>query len=85
MLLTPFLLRIITPTTQKELNVLSIEISSPTGSFLVTHSHVPIISLIRTNGSISFRDTYNKSETLAAPRGGFFQMNGTQATIILDH
>lgn len=72
MLLTPFILRIITPTQQIEQKVTTVEVTSPTGSFLVTYQHAPLISLIAQQGTLTYQDVSHAKETIVAPQGGFF-------------
>ncbi len=83
MTLKCFNLDIISPIAKESLNVLWVEIESPTGSFLVGIDHCPLISLIKQKSTIFYK-TATEEVSRKLHSGGIFQVEDNKAQIILE-
>lgn len=76
-------LEIIKPTESKKLKVLWIEVEGIHGNFIVGPDHIPLVSLLSTNGKISFELENGKKESIRI-FGGIIKIKNNKATILLN-
>jgi len=78
-----FNLDIISPIAKESLDVLWVEIESPSGSFLVGIDHCPLISLIKQKSTLLYK-TSTEEVSRKLHSGGIFEVKGNKAQIILE-
>ena len=76
-------LELIGPNLSKKFNVQWIEIESPTGSFLVGIDHCPLVSIIKQNSKIIYKE-FEGEESFIEIAGGFLSVYQNNAVILVD-
>lgn len=75
-------LEIISRTESKKINVLWLEVESPTGNFVVCPDHSPLVSLLKDRGKLRYEE-YQGNEQSIDTYGGILTVDGNKATVIL--
>lgn len=78
-----FQFEIITPQITKTIMVEWVEIESPNGSFLVGPNHSPLVSLIKNQSTITYKQTDHEPYFYTATQG-IFKVSNNKAIALLD-
>jgi F0F1-type ATP synthase epsilon subunit len=75
-------LEIISSSKNEIINVLWVEIESPTGSFVVGPDHIPLVSIMKKRGILTYKQN-NGEEVEQEVNGGIFEIYNNKAFAIL--
>lgn len=78
-----FELEIIQPSSSKRLSIFWVEVESPTGNFVVGPEHLPLVSILKKRGKLTYQ-LYNGSKVSIDIYGGIFKVANNKAIVILD-
>lgn len=80
----PFLeLQVIDPHATHTFKVLWLEVETPTGDFVVTPDHYPLISLLKHQSKLSYQTTENTNGALEIV-GGVISIESNRVLVLLD-
>ena len=74
---------IISQSKHETINVLWVEIESPTGSFIVGPNHSPLISIVKKKGILTYK-TDDLEEVTQEVCSGIFEVEDNKAVLILN-
>lgn len=74
---------VVSPTQNNTYAIAWIEISTPAGSFVVQHGHMPMIIALKENTSLPFRLENGKQEVIVVPQG-IAEITRSSVTIIIN-
>jgi len=77
-----FELEIISKTETKKVSVFWVEIESPNGNFVVGPDHIPLVSLLKDRGKLTYKE-YNGGEHSIDTYQGVFKIANNKAIVIL--
>ena len=78
-----FELAIITPTESTTVQVEWLEVDSPTGSFLVCAGHSPLVSMLKTKSSLTYKPSH-ATPVICQVSQGLLRVADNKATVLLD-
>lgn len=78
-----FKLEIVYSTKLKQVSVFWIEVQSPTGNFIVGHNHCHLVSILKEQSKLTYKEV-NGSEISIQIHRGFFKVADNKAIVWLD-
>ena len=79
-----FELEVIKPTQNFKVDIEWLDAQSPTGNFVVGPNHIPLISILKERGIITFKKVANGKEEKIDVYGGILKIIDNKATVILE-
>ena len=79
-----FELQIIRPKSEEKYEIEWLEASSPTGDFVVSSGHSPLISILKERSKVNYKKVGNKESSSFDVYGGILKVENNIAVVIID-
>jgi len=78
-----FELEIVNRTESKTIQIFWVEVESPTGNFVIGPDHTPLVSLLKHQGTLTYKDFAGNKEAIDTYKGGLFVVEDNKALVML--